>query len=170
MDSVLPGRCRTTLHGSYSHASADDLYLARRIESVNSPLAEVRQRTFATLLVAVGVVFVGSVLPLPTGGGDPGVALAGPFGVGPDKVVHAVSYATIAGLAVLERRTRGVRNGVVGLVAVVVVVAAFGAGVEVVQSVVPGRTASGADAVANAVGAVVGVVAVLGWWLLAERD
>jgi VanZ family protein len=40
----------------------------------------------------------------------------------------------------------------------------------VVQSVVPGRTASGADAVANAVGAVVGVVAVLGWWLLAERD
>lgn len=143
---------------------------------MDSPLLDERRGRLAALLAAaVVVVFVGSVLPLPTGG-DAGVALAGPFGVGADKVVHAVSYAVIAGLAVVGLAVWGTRQrgsrasvGLAGLVAVVLAVAAFGAGVEVVQSVVPGRTASGADAVANAVGAVVGVAAVVGWWVFDGR-
>lgn len=133
---------------------------------MESPLTAAHRRTLATLLVVTaGVVFVGSVLPLPSTGGD--VALAGPFGVGADKWVHAASYAVIAALAV----GRGTRlTGVLGLVAVVLAVAAFGASIEVAQSFVPGRTASSADAVANTVGAVVGVVAVVAWWVLARRQ
>ena len=125
-----------------------------------------RRHALGTLLVAAAVVvFVGSVLPLPTTGGD--VALAGPLGVGADKWVHAASYAVIAGLAVLDGRPRRAAFGVVGLVAVVLAVAAVAAGVEAVQSLVPGRTASGGDIVANTVGAVVG--AVTGTWVTARR-
>lgn len=127
----------------------------------SSRLAE-RRRTLTTLVVvAAGVVFVGSVLPLPSAGGD--VAVAGPFGVGADKWVHAASYAVIAALAVSRRLTRFETPGAIGLVVVVLAVAGFGAGIEVAQSFVPGRTASSGDVVANTVGAVVGVtVAVSG--------
>jgi hypothetical protein len=107
-------------------------------------------------VVALGVVLVGSLLPAPETGGTS----VGLFGVGADKVVHAAGYAAVAGLAAASRDWR--RRGL-AVVAVVVAVTAVGAGVEVAQSFVPGRTMSGADAVANAVGAAAGVV---GWWLL----
>jgi VanZ family protein len=96
---------------------------------------------------------------MPVTGGGPDVALAGPFGLGADKWLHAASYAVVAGLAVWTVRARRARDGALALVAVVLAVAAFGAGIEVVQSFVPGRTASGGDAVANAVGATVGTLA-----------
>ncbi|WP_380675893.1 VanZ family protein [Salinigranum sp. GCM10025319] len=105
--------------------------------------------------MALGVVLVGSLLPAPETGG----ASIGLFGVGVDKVVHAASYAVVAGLAAASRDWR--RRGL-AVLGIVVAVAVFGAGVEVAQSFVPGRTMSGADAVANAVGAATGVV---GWWL-----
>jgi hypothetical protein len=127
-------------------------------------------------VVAAVTVLVGSLLPVPTAASD-GVTLAAPLGFGLDKWIHAASYAVVAGLAAAGyagRRDRraGVGTGpspssrdalalVPALVAVVVLVAAFGAAVEAAQSLVPGRTASGADALANGVGAVVGVV---GWW------
>ncbi|AUV82017.1 antibiotic resistance protein VanZ [Salinigranum rubrum] len=133
---------------------------------MNAPLGGGRRSGLLALLVVVAaVVFIGSVLPLPTTGGDTAVAIAGPFGVGADKVVHAASYAVIAGLAVWGTRVRDAEYGLLGLVVIVLGVATFGAGVEVVQSVVPGRTASGGDAVANTVGAVVGVAVALGWWV-----
>ena len=110
----------------------------------------------STLAVAaLGVVLVGSLLPAPETGGT-SVEL---FGVGADKLVHAASYAVVAGLAATSREWR--RRGLAVLV-IVLAVAVLGAGVEVSQSVVPGRTMSGADAVANVVGAAAGVV---GWWV-----
>jgi hypothetical protein len=137
---------------------------------MNAPLGGGRRPDLPTLLVVVAaVVFLGSVFPLPTTGAGTAVDVSGPLGVGADKVVHAASYAVIAGVAAWGARVRGAEYGLVGLVAIVVLVAAFGAGVEVVQSVVPGRTASGGDAVANTVGAVVGVAVVLGWWVLVRR-
>lgn len=109
----------------------------------------------ATLLVVASLaLLVGSLIPFPAPDAG-GVVLAGPFGVGADKWVHAAGYAVVAGLAAA---TRGPRRGLLALVAVIAVVAAVGVGVEVVQSVVPGRTTSTADAVANTVGAAVGVV------------
>ena len=127
----------------------------------------VRQPSSTTLLVvAVGVVLVGSLVPVPATGD---VSLAGPFGVGADKWIHAAGYAVVAGLAAATRERRDVSASprrvlrLVAVVAVVAAVAAFGAGVEVAQSFVPGRTASGADAVANTAGAAVGVA---GWWLV----
>jgi VanZ family protein len=81
----------------------------------------------------------------------------GLFGLGVDKPVHALSYALLGGLAAAWRGRDGV-----ALVGVVVAVAGFGAGVEVAQLAVPGRTASMGDAAANFVGAVVGVA---GWRL-----
>jgi hypothetical protein len=143
-----------------SHANTDDLYLGHRITGVSLRRVVEHRDGLAALLVAVaGAVFVASVLPLPSTGGE--VALAGPFGLGADKWVHAASYAAIAGLAVWGRRARGAADGVAVLVGVVLVVAAFGASIEAVQLFVPGRTASGGDVLANAVGAVVGVVAAL---------
>lgn len=93
-------------------------------------------------------VLTASLLP-----GQSGVAAAGatPFGV--DKIVHVIGYAcltyTVAGA--VRARTAG------RLAAVVVAVAAFGAGVELVQPVV-GRTASPLDALANLAGAVAGAL------------
>lgn len=128
------------------------------------PSRERRRTLTALLVVAAGAVFVGSVLPLPAAGGD--LTLAGPFGVGADKWIHAASYAVLAALAVSGRLTRLTNGGAFDLVVVVVAVACFGAGIEVVQSFVPGRTASGGDAVANTLGAVVGVVVVVSWWVV----
>jgi VanZ family protein len=125
------------------------------------PLGDGRPLGPAVVLAAATVVLVGSLLPTPTAASE--ASVVAPLGVGADKWVHAASYAVVAGLAAA---TRGWGRRVPALVAVVVAVAAFGAGVEVAQSFVPGRTASGADAVANAVGAAVGVAA---WWLIARR-
>jgi hypothetical protein len=123
--------------------------------------------------LAVGiavVILVGSLLPMPptepavlslpsTDGSSP----VGLFGVGIDKWVHGLSYAVLGGMvaAVRGRRTA------VDLLAVVVVVAAFGAGIEVAQMAIPGRTGGSTDALANALGAVVGTA---GWWLWADRS
>jgi VanZ family protein len=113
------------------------------------------------LVVAIFAMLVGSLVPAPATTAD--VAVAGPFGLGADKWLHAAGYAVVAGLAAASRDWR---RRALALVVVVVAVAAFGAGIEVAQSVVPGRTTSSADAVANTVGAVVGVA---GWALVAHR-
>ena len=121
------------------------------------PRATRRRRTAAFAAVAA-IVFVASVV-------DPGTtgtatARAGPLGlVGFDKWVHGAAYATLAllGASALAARpsTRG-RDGW-SLVLVVVGVAAFGAGVEVVQSTLPVRSFDVLDVAANATGALVGV-------------
>ena len=123
-----------------------------------------RPRTLAAVVAAS--VLVGSLLPpaaipsAPPQGqpSAPTVFEIFGLGVGVDKPIHALSYALLGGLAAAWR---GRQSGL-ALVGVVVAVAAFGAGVEVAQLAVPGRTASVGDGVANLVGAVAGVTS---WWL-----
>lgn len=123
-------------------------------------------------LAVAGGILLGSLLPpavvelsgvtsaLSLSLSAPPFASAGPasapFGVGADKVVHALSYAVLGWVSV----TSDGRQRHASLLLVVLAVAGFGAGVEVAQSFLPGRTASAGDAAANLVGAVAGVV---GW-------
>ncbi|WP_324663806.1 VanZ family protein [Haloarcula sediminis] len=100
-------------------------------------------------LPAVGfalLVLVVSLLPAPETGGPP---LPAPLGVAVDKWVHAGSYAVLAGLLAWAR---GSRDTVV-VAALVGLAVAYGCGIELLQTLVPSRSFSGADAVANAVGA-----------------
>jgi VanZ family protein len=95
-----------------------------------------------TVAAAVVVAVVAASL-VPLGGG------ASTF---PDGLFHVVGYAAVAAAVVRAgpptRRT---------LAVAVVVAVAVGAGVELLQGLVPGRTPSVADAAANLVGAVAGV-------------
>lgn len=102
--------------------------------------------------VWAGAVLVASLWPVAGGGST----LAGPFGVGADKYVHAAGYCLLAVLVAgaIRRRRRT-------LVVTFALVVAYGAGVELLQNPVPGRSTDPADALANAVGAGAGVVL---WW------
>lgn len=80
----------------------------------------------------------------------------GPVGV--DKLLHAVGYAVLAAVVLTALRRPTGRE----ILAVVVLVTAFGGAVEILQAPVPGRTGSVLDLVADAVGAVLGAA---GWWL-----
>jgi len=97
---------------------------------------------FAALLLVV------SLLPAPeTGGPTPEL-----LGVALDKWVHAGGYGT---LTVLLARARDSRT--VAAVALVAALAlGYGGGIELLQGLVPSRSTSLADMVANAVGVVVG--------------
>ncbi|MBX0287343.1 VanZ family protein [Haloarcula salinisoli] len=100
---------------------------------------------FAALLLVV------SLVPTPETGGPP---LPAPLGIALDKWVHAASYGALTGLLAWARRSREVV--VVGALAAFAV--GYGVGIELLQGLVPSRGTSGADAVANAVGAVGGSV------------
>ena len=107
---------------------------------------------FSLLLLAT------SLLPVPEGAGEQVPAL---LGITLDKWVHAASYGTLAVLLAWGRQAREV-----SAVAVLVTIAiCYGAGVELLQGLVPSRGVSGADLVANAVGAVLAGLA----WLAARR-
>ncbi|KTG26707.1 VanZ family protein [Haloferax profundi] len=113
--------------------------------------SRLRDNPRATLVV-VGyalAVLVASVIPTPPGGLTPN----GPLGlVGLDKWVHGVGYAVLGfGLAHASRARRATAIG-----HVVVVAGAYGAGIELVQALLPYRSFSIADMGANVLGAVVG--------------
>ena len=97
---------------------------------------------FALLLLVV------SLLPAPEAGRPIPVLL----GVALDKWVHAGSYAVLAWLLA---RARGSRT-LAAVVPVVALAACYGGGIELLQGLTPSRSLSGADAMANAIGAVVG--------------
>ena len=110
---------------------------------------------YALAALAAGVVLVASVVE--TGGG---ADTLGPFGlVGADKWSHALAYAALtAALAYAS-----IEGGRGRLVLPVLAAIAFGIAIELLQWPIPYRTASVADALADAVGA--GLLA-LGWrWL-----
>ena len=118
------------------------------------PLVPTRVRYALAALVA-GVVLVASVVE--TGGG---ADTLGPFGfVGADKWSHALAYAALtAALAYAS-----IEGGCGRLALPVLAAIAFGIAIELLQWPIPYRTASVADALADAVGA--GLLA-LGWrWL-----
>jgi len=93
------------------------------------------------------LVLVVSLVPVPDSGGQAVPAL---LGVALDKWVHAGSYALLTGLAVRARRQRDL----LAVAAVAAVVVGYGAGIEVLQSLVPTRDLSPLDALANTAGVV----------------
>lgn len=119
------------------------------------------------MVVAAGILIL-SLVPSPAGGPAAGLGPA-------DKAAHALGYAVLGMLTVRAvaldprlatrwpRPTSGLAAtlGTMSLAVVVVLsVAAFGGGIELLQHAVPGRQFEVADALANTVGATVGV----GWW------
>lgn len=111
-------------------------------------------RRWAAVVGVAGVVGAASLVPL-SGSPAGGSPLAVPGG---DKLLHAVGYAAVAYLFARARAADGGTPTAAALLAVVVATA-LGGGVEVLQSVVPGRTPSALDAAANAAGAVGGAFA-----------
>ena len=104
------------------------------------------RRRWAGLAAGLAVVVLAaSLVPVPDGDSVP---------TGADKAVHAVGYAALAFAAAMAPE-EGTDRALVG---VVVGVAAFGGGVEVLQPLA-GRTASALDALANLAGAAVGAAA-----------
>lgn len=95
---------------------------------------------FAALLL------VTSLVPVPDGASAAVPAL---LGVALDKWVHAGSYGLLTGLVVWGRG----RRDLLAVGTVVVLVVGYGAGIELLQALVPTRDLSLLDAVANTVGA-----------------
>jgi VanZ family protein len=104
-------------------------------------------RPWPSLLAWAGLVFVVSSIPLPQG---PGVDLP----IAPDKIAHGVAYAVLAGLAVRATSQLG-RRRVVAVAAIGAAIV-YGALLENWQRLLGGRATELGDAVANAVGAVIG--------------
>ena len=103
------------------------------------------QRWGGVAVAVVIAVVAASLVPASAGTG-------GGFPAGADKLLHLVGYAALSFSVAAALRTRTVRV----LAAVVVAVAALGAGVELLQPLVD-RTASLLDAAANLGGATAGV-------------
>ncbi|MDV7349541.1 hypothetical protein R3751_07080 [Halorubrum distributum] len=106
------------------------------------------------------VVFVGSMVPVPSSSGGGSDALGGalgalldalPAGIGLTDPFHLVGYAVLA--ALLVPVTREFRFGPLLAAAVAV---AFGFGIELVQAPIPWRSFAWGDAAVNAGGAVIG--------------
>ena len=127
------------------------------MSSLRVPLAG-RSLRYGLVVAVAAVILVGSVLrPDPAA-----VPTMGPFGVvGADKWTHALAYAGLA--ATLLYASVSSDHGSSRVTLAVVLTIGFGIGVELVQWPIPYRTASTADALADAVGA--GVL-VFAWWSL----
>jgi VanZ family protein len=125
--------------------------------TLSDALARRRVRLALPALWAA-LVLGASVVDPPVSGPTP----AGPFGVvGLDKVVHAGAYGVLAVLLATVRPARSRLE----LAALTLASAGFGAAVEVVQLSFPARSFSGADALANLLGAAVAIAV----WVLARR-
>lgn len=108
------------------------------------------------------LAFVASVVPVPLG--DRAVGSIGPVPL--DAVAHFLGYAALgASLASVigARRDDSPVPGWPVAIALVAVVTVYGAGLEAVQTALPWRQGSMVDVAANALGAVLGVGAMLGW-------
>jgi len=102
-------------------------------------------------LPAVGfavLVLVASLIPAPETGGP----IPTPFGIAADKWVHAASYAVLTGLLAWGQGSR--EGAAVAVLATLAV--GYGGGIELLQGLVPSRSLSGLDLLANGVGAALG--------------
>jgi len=109
---------------------------------------------FALVLLAT------SLTPVPEGASEQVPPL---LGVALDKWVHALSYGVLTALLAWARRARSLP-----LVAALAAVAVcYGAGIELLQGLVPSRGLSGTDFLANVVGA---ALAGALWLALARAD
>jgi VanZ family protein len=96
--------------------------------------------------------------------------LPSPPGPNSDKWEHFVMYGLFSTLivrALAGGRWLGVRAGVFGLA--VVLSTLYGISDEIHQSFVPGRTADGADVVADAIGAALAAGLLLAWAIIRRR-
>lgn len=113
--------------------------------------ARVPVRARYLFVLGWAIFLFGSSVTDPPTGGQP---LPEPLGIPFDKWLHAVSYAALAGLLAFARRSRTPA----ALVGVIAVAAAYGFGIELVQSMLPVRAFDLIDAAANTVGAAVAAV------------
>ncbi|GAA0453010.1 VanZ family protein [Halococcus dombrowskii] len=114
------------------------------------PLVDRRVR-YALVVLVAGIVLVASVVE------TSGTPTVGPFGlVGMDKWTHALAYAGVTATLAYA----SIENGHARLALAVGLAIAFGIGIEIVQWPIVYRTASVADALADAVGA---CLLALGW-------
>ncbi|WP_256684675.1 VanZ family protein [Halococcus qingdaonensis] len=125
------------------------------MRSPSIPLVDRRVR-YALVVLVAGVVLVASVVEA---SGTPSV---GPLGlVGMDKWSHALAYAGVTATLAYA----SIENGHARLALAVGLAVAFGIGIEIVQWPIAYRTASVADALADAIGA---CLLALGWRSLAR--
>lgn len=79
----------------------------------------------------------------------------GPFGLlGADVWLHGVSFAVLGVMSMRSLRPRTIRTALTLLVGLIV----MGGAIEVVQHWIPGRTTELSDALADGVGAAIGIV------------
>lgn len=114
------------------------------------PLLPTRAR-WALVVLAAGIIFYASVLAAPPAGPDTG-------SIGFDKFYHAGGYFGL-GIAVAYALVDAERPVAVRLAVVFALPVAYGVGVEVAQAFVPVRAFDPIDALANAVGGALAVVA-----------
>ncbi|WP_435184968.1 VanZ family protein [Halobellus sp. EA9] len=112
--------------------------------------------TWLAIVLLASVVDPSGVLPAQGANGS-----GGGLAIGLDTWLHLGAYSVLAWLLAAAFDASGPRRGAARLA--VVVAFAVGVGIEFVQAPLAARTASVADAVANAVGAVIGVAARTAW-------
>ncbi len=116
-------------------------------------------RRWAPPFVIAMAIFVGSIVAAPSGMSGADARFLGVI----DKVVHFAGYALLGGtLAGAMEETPASRGALT--IALVALLTVYGAGLEVLQSVLPTRSFSVGDIFANALGGVLGV------WLVLVRD
>jgi VanZ family protein len=119
-------------------------------------------RRWLPAIVFALLLLVTSLVPLPQNGAGTVPAL---LSVSLDKWAHAAGYGAFTVLLASGRRAQRARS-VAALVALAV---AYGAGIEGLQALTASRSASGADMLANGVGAVLAGVA-WRWSRRSNRD
>lgn len=118
-----------------------------------------RRRAARRATVVAAVILVSSVVDLPERGPPP----RDPLGLaGVDKWTHLLGYAVLARLLAAAVDARSRRS----LLLVVTLTAGYGTALEVVQRSLAGRGYEHGDVLANALGAVLGVVA---WSVTTDR-
>ncbi|MFW5937866.1 MAG: VanZ family protein [Halanaeroarchaeum sp.] len=110
----------------------------------------VRRESARTVALLFGVALtVGTLAPAGAGGGAPALAV-GPIGL--DKLLHAGGFLVLTVLV-----ARAAPGGKIGF-GLVIALVAYGGGLELAQSFVPGRTPDVLDFLANVIGVVVGLL------------
>jgi VanZ family protein len=109
-------------------------------------------RLAGAVVVALVILFASIVDPPSTGASSP------ILGIPQDKWVHALAYAGLATTLVYAGLSPGDRPARRLLAGALVLTVVYGAGIEVVQAFLPARSFDLLDALANALGAVVGTL------------
>lgn len=119
--------------------------------------------TWRAPIAIAAVVLLASLVPVDALLGAGGTGSIGILGVGLDKWLHVIGLCALSASLVLTTERLSWR----GLVGAVLVAVAFGVAIELLQWPLPWRTASLADVLADALGAIAG--GVLAWLVRVYR-